>query len=129
MPRYAVNKFQKLFRSNKKKIKNSKILILGVSYKKDSADTRETPSIKIINLLKNLGCDVDVSDKYCSRNYLSKYKLKNVTVNYKNIKKYDCIFIVTDHSYFNYRMIEKYSKFIVDCRGKLKSVSNKKIRA
>lgn len=129
MPRYAVNKFQKLFRSNKKKIKNSKILILGVSYKKDSADTRETPSIKIINLLRNLGCNVDVSDKYCSSNYLSKNKLKNVIVNHNNIKKYDCIFIVTDHSYFNYRMIEKYSKFIVDCRGKLKSVSKNKIRA
>tara|TARA_Y100000591_G_C21849276_1_gene710649 strand:- start:1005 stop:2294 length:1290 start_codon:yes stop_codon:yes gene_type:complete len=129
MPRYAVSKFKKLFVSNKKKIKNSKILILGVSYKKDSADTRETPSIKIINLLKNLGCNVDVSDKYCSNSYLIKHKLKNVIANYKNIKKYDCIFIVTDHSYFNYRMIEKYSKSIVDCRGKIKTVSNKKIRA
>lgn len=129
MPRYVVNKFQKLFRLNKKKINNSKILILGVSYKKDSADTRETPTIKIINLLRNLGCNVDVSDKYCSGDYLSKNKLKNVIVNYNNIKKYDCTFIVTDHSYFNYRMIEKYSKFIVDCRGKLKTVSKNKIRA
>ncbi len=129
MPIYAVKKIKKILTLNKKKIKKSKILLLGLSYKKNSSDTRETPSIKIINLLKNLGCKVDVSDKYCSISYLKKYKLKNVEVNVNNVKKYDCIAIVTDHSYFNYKMIEKHANLIVDCRGKIKKITKQRIRA
>ena len=129
MPRYAVDKLRKLLKNNRVRIYNSKILILGVSYKKDSSDTRETPSIKIINLLRNLGCKVYVSDKYCTVSYLKKHKLTNVNLSSKNIKKYDCIFIVTDHSYFDFKMIEKKSNLIVDCRGRIQKITKKKIRA
>ena len=102
---------------------------MGASYKKDSSDTRETPSIKIINLLRNQGCKVMVSDKYCSKLYLKKHKLKHTNVNINNIKKFDCLVIVTDHSYFNYKMIEKHANLIVDCRGKIKKITNTRIRA
>lgn len=129
MPKYAVDKLSKLLKENKVRIKNSKILVLGVSYKKDSADTRETPSIKIINLLRNLGCVVSVSDKYCKDSYLKKHKLHNININSNNIKKYDCVLIVTDHSYFDFEMIEKRSNLIVDCRGRVKTITEKKIRA
>ena len=60
---------------------------------------------------------------------LKKYKLKNIQINLSSLKKYDCIVIVTDHSYFNYKMIEKHANLVVDCRGKIKKISKQRIRA
>ena len=129
MPDYVVTKINQVISQNNKKINGSKILILGVSYKKDSPDTRETPSIKIVNNLKKQGFNVFVSDKFCSRFYLKKNDLKNVILNDKNISNFDCVVIVTDHSYFDYSLIEKKAKLIVDCRGRIKNISKSKIRA
>jgi UDP-N-acetyl-D-glucosamine dehydrogenase len=129
MPEYVVTKINQIISQNNKKINDSKILILGVSYKKDSPDTRETPSIKIINNLKKQGFDVFVSDKFCSKFYLKKNKLKNINLNAKNISNFDCVVIVTDHSYFDYSLIEKKAKLIVDCRGRIKNINKSKIRA
>ena len=129
MPEYVVTKINQIISQNNKKINGSKILILGVSYKKDSPDTRETPSIKIINNLKKQGFDVFVSDKFCSKFYLKKNKLKNINLNAKNISNFDCVVIVTDHSYFDYSLIEKKAKLIVDCRGRIKNINKSKIRA
>ena len=109
MPDYVSKKVINLLCKNFKNTKRKKILILGVSYKKNSADTRETPSIKIIQNLEKRGFDIYVSDKYCSKYYLEKNNLKNINLNSKNIKKFHCIVIVTDHDYFNYPLIEKKS--------------------
>lgn len=129
MPDYVSKKVINLLCKNFKNTKRKKILILGVSYKKNSADTRETPSIKIIQNLEKRGFDIYVSDKYCSKYYLEKNNLKNINLNSKNIKKFHCIVIVTDHDYFNYPLIEKKAKLIVDCRGRIKKISKTKIRA
>ena len=129
MPEYVVTKINKIISQNNKKVIGSKILILGVSYKKDSPDTRETPSIKIINNLKKQGFEVFVSDKFCSKSYLKKNNLKNIILNNKNISNFDCVVIVTDHSYFDYSLIEKKAKLIVDCRGRIKNINKLKIRA
>ena len=129
MPDYVSKKVINLLWKNFKNTKRKKILILGVSYKKNSADTRETPSIKIIQNLEKRGFDIYVSDKHCSKYFLEKNNLKNINLNSKKIKKFHCIVIVTDHDYFNYPLIEKKAKLIVDCRGRIKKISKTKIRA
>ena len=107
MPDYVSKKVINILTKNFKKANKKKLLILGVSYKKNSSDTRETPSIKIIRNLEKKGFDIYVSDKYCAKYYLEKNKLKNINLTSKNIKKFHCIVIVTDHDYFNYSLIEK----------------------
>ncbi len=129
MPDYVSKKVINILAKNFKKINKKKILILGVSYKKNSADTRETPSIKIIQNLEKKGFDIYVSDKYCSKSYLKTNNLKNIHLNSKNIKKFDCIVIVTDHDYFNYSLIEQKAKLVVDCRGRIKKTSITRLRA
>ena len=129
MPDYVSQKVLKIIVKNHNNIIGKKILILGVSYKKNSADTRETPSIKIIDNLRSRGFDIYVSDKYCSESYLKKNRLKNINLNSKNIKKFDCIVIITDHDYFDYSLIEKKGKLIVDCRGRIKKISKTRFRA
>ena len=129
MPDYVSKKIINLISRNYKSAVKKKILVLGISYKKNSADTRETPSIRIVQNLKKKGFNVFVSDKYCSKSYFNKNKLKNIKLSSKNIKNFDCIVIVTDHDYFNYNLIEKKAKLVVDCRGRLNNISKTRIRA
>jgi len=107
-----------------KKIK--KILLLGMAYKKDVNDSRESPSIKIFNKLNKLKLTkLDYQDKF-----ISSVKLNNVskkTVLNVSYKKYDCIVLLTDHSYYNYNKIYKDSKLIIDTRGVFRLKKNKVI--
>ena len=116
----------------KKSINFSKILILGIAYKKDVNDTRESPSIEIIDILKRSGAVVDYSDPYVPvfpnlRKY--KFKMKHTKISPKNISIYDAVVICTNHSVFDYEMIIKNSKLIIDTRGVLSKSSKKIVKA
>ena len=120
MPQWVVDKTTDALNLKKKSINKSKILILGVAYKKDVNDTRESPALVIIKILKNLGAVVDYSDSYVPkilnlRKY--KYKMKSVKIGPKKISSYDAIIIVTNHSNFDYEMILKNAKLIIDTRN------------
>lgn len=110
-------------KKNLKKI-NSKALIIGVAYKKNTNDDRESPSLKIINELKKLKINVSYHDPYIDeinkgRNF--KRSIKSIDLNKKNIKKFDLVIIVTDHDKVNYNLIRSNSKKIIDCRGVYKN--------
>jgi len=129
MPNYVVEKCSSVLNNNNQKLKDSKIIILGASYKKNSSDLRESPSLKVINLLDHMHAKVNISDNYLPK----KIKTKNLTITNlkfsKNLLKgFDCVILLTDHDYFDYELIKKESKLIVDCRGRFKS-SNKIIMA
>jgi len=131
MPSYVIKKFMKLLRKKSLSIKGSKVLILGITYKKNIDDCREAPGLEIIYKLMNLGVTVSYHDPfYPNLNYLKNHKinLNSQEINIKNIKDQDCLILVTDHDQFDYGMIEKYSKLIIDTRGRFK-LSNKIIRA
>ena len=116
-----------------KKIKESfdrkskiKCLILGVAYKADVNDIRESPSIKIIkNLMRLKNCSIDFSDPYIDNILINKKIIKNKIVN--NYNNYDLVILCTDHYKFNYKKILKESKKIIDTRGKFKDSKLKKI--
>ena len=130
MPEYVVNKVYHALNENKKCIKGSKILLLGLSYKKDIDDLRESPSLKLIELLQDEGAVVDCSDDYVTTiPKLRKYEFnkKSVLINKKNIARYDLVLLSTDHTYFDYNLIFANAKIIVDTRNAFKKFKGKKL--
>ncbi|MEI7483762.1 MAG: nucleotide sugar dehydrogenase [Ignavibacteriota bacterium] len=130
MPFYVVEKVIHALNDHKKSIKGSKIIILGLAYKKDIDDLRESPSLKLIELLQDHGAKVDYNDDYVTsipkvRKY--NFNKKSVKINPVNIRKYDLVLLSTEHSYYDYAMILKNPKLIVDTRNGFGAFRNKKI--
>ena len=130
MPEYVVSKVYHALNENKKCVKGSKILILGLSYKKDIDDLRESPSLKLIELLQDEGAVVDYSDEYVTMiPKLRKYEFKknSVKLTKQNIAKYDLVLLSTEHTYFDYKLIFDNAKIIVDTRNAFKKFKGKKL--
>lgn len=117
MPHYVVQRAESLLNERKKKISNSKILLLGVTYKKDVKDLRESPALDIIELLQGRGADVSYSDAYIPHLDITGIHLKNADISQKLIKKMDLLILTTAHSKFKYRIIAKHAKQILDTRN------------
>ncbi|MBU2494647.1 MAG: nucleotide sugar dehydrogenase [Bacteroidetes bacterium] len=132
MPYYVIEKSIEALNKHKKSINGSKVLILGASYKKNIDDMRESPSLKLIEILREKGAEVYYHDPYVpelpkSRHY--NFKMKSVKLTSKNLASYDLILLSTDHDEFDYKFIYKHSKLIVDSRNALKiqGLSNGKV--
>ena len=126
MPYYVVEKTVEALNKNKKSLNGSKVLILGASYKKDIDDMRESPTLKLIEILREKGATVDYNDPYVpklppSRKY--KYDMSSVELTKENLSKYDVILLSTDHTYYkdNSEFIIQNSKLIVDSRNAFKA--------
>ena len=92
-------------------------MILGVSYKENIDDVRESPAIKIIELLKKRNFIVNYHDPHVP--YLKAFNMKNTKLTSKKIRKYDCSILVTYHKKINWKLIKNNSKMILDTRGKI----------
>jgi UDP-N-acetyl-D-glucosamine dehydrogenase len=103
---------------------NNKVLILGISYKKNIEDTRESASLKIFKFLYDNKIRVKFCDPYAKSESIVSNKIKknifSINLNYANLKKYSHVIIATDHDVFNYDKIYKNSKLIIDLRKKYK---------
>ncbi len=121
MPHYVITKVQRVLNNDKKSINGSTILVLGVTYKKDISDTRESPALKIINDLIGKGGKIIYNDPYIKDLEIRNQKLKSQKLTDKLLKKANLVLILTDHSLYNYKNIEKNAKLIVDTRGKIKA--------
>ncbi len=127
MPYYVVQKTVDALNEKGKSTKGSKILILGLAYKKDVDDARESPSLVLIELLKEKGAEVDYNDDYFFEPIETrKYKLEkgSIELTEENLKKYDCVLIATDHSYYDPDFIVKHSRLIVDTRNLIKNYND-----
>ena len=132
MPQYVVEKLILALNSIKKSVKDSNVLILGLSYKKNVDDLRESPSLDIIERLFKLGANVAYSDPYFDvfpkmRNY--NFDLTSVVLNKKNLKNFDAVVLATDHDSFNYESIYSNSNLIIDTRGVFNSRTDKIFKA
>lgn len=118
---YVVDKVRQCLVRSKKSIKDAKILVLGVTYKKDINDIRNAPSLNILDLLKKMHADVHYHDPYIeSLQNLKRFpdlNLKSEELNYEKLNQYDVVLIVTDHSIYNWSKIVEYSQLIVDTRN------------
>ena len=131
MPQYVVEKISSALNDKGKPLKNSKVLILGISYKKNIDDMRESPSLEIIKLLKIKKANVSYSDpffKSLPKTRKLDLKLDSVEITSKNLKNYDAVVVVTDHDFFDYQLIKKNSDLIIDTRGRF-NISHNIIRA
>lgn len=128
MPYYVVEKVIDALNVKKKAIRSARVLVLGLAYKKDIDDTRESPSLKLIELLMEKGANVDFNDPYIPRTKkMRHYDLKknSVPLSKESLKKYDCVIIATDHSCYDYEFILKHALLVVDTRNATKGIKNK----
>ncbi|MBT5955288.1 MAG: nucleotide sugar dehydrogenase, partial [Candidatus Marinimicrobia bacterium] len=127
MPSYVVQKVGEALNSIGKAIKGSKILVLGLAYKKNVDDTRESPSLIIMDILMKMGADVQYSDPYLSETPKTRkynFNLKNVELTPEYIRTFDVVVLSTDHDSFDYKLIKKEAKLIIDSRGRFKTTTN-----
>ena len=123
MPEFVLDNVMKILNKNKKALNGAKVLLLGVAYKNDIDDYRESPAFKVIELLEKNGADLMVNDPYCP---VSKYKNKTYnSVDWKEvIDESDIVIITTNHSCYDYESIVARAKAVYDTRNATKNVVN-----
>ncbi len=124
MPRYVVQRVADALNEFEKSVKGSQILVLGVAYKKDIDDTRESPALDVIELLENKGADVKYNDPYVPELFLNGRTRKSAKLTEKLLHDVDCVVITTDHSDYDYNWIVKNSKLVVDTKNATKNISD-----
>lgn len=128
MPYHVLASIGAALNGQKKPVNGSRVLILGVAYKKDIDDLRESPALTIIELLQKEGAQVSYHDPYFP--FIGKgrkYDLQMKRAELDDLGKYDCVVIVTDHSNYNYGDIVAKAKIVVDTRNATKGIENSKI--
>lgn len=121
MPDYVISKVAAALNSIRKSINGSRILLLGIAYKKNVDDMRESPSVILMEKLRDLGADVSYSDPHIPvfpKMREHQFNLSSIPLTPKILADYDCILLATDHDKFDYAMIKQNGKLIVDSRGR-----------
>ncbi|WP_053956178.1 nucleotide sugar dehydrogenase [Inediibacterium massiliense] len=126
MPRYIVQNIGELLNRQEKSIKNSIIFLIGISYKKNTSDLRESPAIEIYKLLEEKGGKLIYHDPYVPHCKINKKIIYSQNITKENIKSADLIVITTDHNNIDYPFIIKHAKNIFDTRNVTKLYKNKK---
>ena len=119
MPEYVSTKVGRALNKRRKAVNGSSILVLGISYKRDISDTRESPALDIIRLLQEEGASVSYSDPYNPELKLDQGPLRSLTLTPENLRSFDCVVLVADHRAFDYDLIAREASLIVDCRNAL----------
>jgi len=130
MPEYVVMKTISALNKNKKSLKGSKVLVIGVAYKKDIDDSRESPGIKIIEFLGEGGAEVSYYDPYVTEIYNMRQTdlvISSVKLSEELLKEQDAVIIVTAHSNIDYKNIVDNSSVIIDTRNALSDIKSDKI--
>jgi len=125
MPYYVVRKITDALNTHKKSVNGSKILILGVAYKEDVGDTRESPALDIIEILCRQGAEIIYNDPYVPQIKIGERKWESLSLNESLLLQADCVVITTAHSSYNYKWIVENTKLIVDTRNATKNLPNK----
>ena len=128
MPYHVLASVAGALNSQKKSLNGSRVLVLGVAYKKDIDDLRESPALTIIELLQKEGAQVSYNDPYFPMiGKGRKYDLQMKCAGLNNVGQYDCVVIVTDHSDYDYARIVKEAQLVVDTRNATRGIRDQKI--
>jgi UDP-N-acetyl-D-glucosamine dehydrogenase len=128
MPYHVLDSVAKALNQHKKALNGAKILVLGLAYKKDIDDLRESPSLTIIELLQKEGAQVSYNDPYFPTvGRGRKYDLQMKCTPLEKLGEYDCLLIVTDHSDYDYERIVREAQLVIDTRNATRGIQNAKI--
>ena len=127
MPYYVVSRIMEALNAKGKSLKGANILMLGVAYKRDVEDTRESPSLKLIQLLREKGANVRYNDPYVANIKVSESTMTSVELTDKRLSKADCVVIATDHTCYDYKDIAKKASLVFDTRGVTRKLKNSNI--
>ncbi|MFK3774607.1 UDP-N-acetyl-D-glucosamine 6-dehydrogenase [Pseudomonas sp. NPDC089406] len=124
MPEYVVNKLMDGLNNKAKALKGSKVLVLGIAYKKNVDDMRESPSVEIMELLEAKGCQVAYSDPHVPvfpKMREHHFDLSSVSLTAESLAGFDAVVLATDHDKFDYELISQHAQLVVDSRGKYRA--------
>lgn len=120
MPEWVIGKLTEALNERGRAVKGSRCLVLGIAYKKNVDDTRESPAVELMEILVKKGAHVDYSDPHVPvfpRMRKHHFDLKSVTLTPETVSSYDVLLVATDHDVFDYELIRRYARLIVDTRG------------
>lgn len=132
MPAYVVTRVADALNERGQSLKGSKVLVLGLTYKKDIDDVRESPSLELIRLLRQKGALVDYNDPHVPRTHkMRRYDLNmaSVPLDEQTLKAYDCVLIATDHSAYDARFIQEHASLVIDTRNLIKTPAPNVVKA
>lgn len=132
MPEWVISKVAEGLNSHCKSVKNSKILVLGIAYKKNVDDMRESPSVAIMELLRYKDAIIAYSDPHVPvfpKMREHRFDLSSVELTPDTLQKYDCVIIATNHDRFDYEMLKQNARLLIDTRGVYTTPSENVIKA
>ena len=131
MPEYVLERLGQALNQERKSVKGSRVLLVGAAYKRDVDDMRESPSLRLIELLRERGASVDYHDPFIpvlppTRKY--RFRMKSVPLTPKLLKEFDAVLIATDHSSVDYSLIGEHARLVVDTRNAMARAGRTKAR-
>lgn len=132
MPEYVVNKLMDGLNDHGKALKGSKVLVLGIAYKKNVDDMRESPSVEIMELIEAKGARVAYSDPHVPvfpKMREHHFDLCSEPLTAENLASFDAVVLATDHDKFNYELISQHARLVIDSRGKYRTPAEHIIKA
>lgn len=132
MPEWVVTKITEALNERQKSLKGSRVLALGIAYKRDVDDMRESPSVIVMEILRARGALVEYSDSNLPEFPTMRehhFDLKSVELTPETLASYDCVVLLTDHSDFDYELIRKSAPLVIDTRGKYREPAANIVKA
>jgi UDP-N-acetyl-D-glucosamine dehydrogenase len=130
MPEYVVSRLSLALNERGKSVKGSRVLVLGLAYKPDVDDVRESPSFELIDKLEHLGASVDYNDPHVPATHYMRHwgdlGKKSVSLTSETLRGYDCVLIATHHSAYDWQMVADHARLVVDTRNALKDVKGRR---
>jgi len=126
MPHFVVAKLMDALNQRGKPLKGSRVLVLGMAYKKDVDDMRESPSLELVELLKQRGARVDYNDPHIPKTPRTRehdLRMRSVPLTAGRLKRYEAVLISTDHTTYDYQFIVDHAKLVIDTRNATKKVT------
>lgn len=132
MPQWVMSKIMWAMNERGKALKDAQVLVLGIAYKKNVDDMRESPSVQLMELLRDQKAKVSYSDPFVPRfpkMREHKFDLSSVSLDAATLKKYDCVLLATDHDDFDYELIKAHAQLVIDTRGRYRSPAPNIVKA
>jgi len=132
MPEWVVGKVSEALNDRQKALRGANVLVLGIAYKKNVDDMRESPSVEILEILRKKGAKIAYSDPHIPvfpKQRAHRFEMKSIALTPESIASFDCVIVATDHEGFDYELIKRHASLIVDTRGVYQESADNIVRA